>query len=57
MVNPYDVNGDGAVTVLDVIIVAQQWQTNQGNALLFDFNGNNLIDVGDLLIVASHLSS
>lgn len=57
MVSPYDVNGDGAVTVLDVIIVAQQWQANQGDALLFDFNGNNRIDVGDLLIVAAHLSS
>jgi hypothetical protein len=57
VVSPYDVNGDGVVTVLDIIIVAQQWQANQGDALLFDFNGNNLIDVGDLLIVAAHLSS
>jgi hypothetical protein len=57
VVSPYDVNGDGIVTVLDIIIVAQQWQANEDDTLLFDFNGNNLIDVGDLLIMAAHLSS
>lgn len=43
------------MNVLDVSLMAQYWQANYDNMPLFDFNGNNVINLGDVLIVTAHI--
>ena len=48
-VNPADVNGDGVVNILDLVIVAQGLGTNNPKA---DVNGDGVVNVFDLVQVA-----
>ena len=48
--NPADVNGDGAVNILDLVIVAQGLGTNNPEA---DVNGDGVVNVFDLVFVAN----
>ena len=50
-----DVNRDGQVSILDMVLVARQFgQTVSGNSAV-DVNGDGVISILDLIIVASHL--
>ena len=48
---PYDLNRDGTVNVLDLIIVSQGFNTTQG-----DINGDGTTDILDLTLVAQQLT-
>ena len=47
---PTDLNGDGIVNVLDLILVAQHFGTTKG-----DINGDGITNILDLILVAQHL--
>ena len=47
---PTDLNGDGIVNVLDLILVAQHFGTTKG-----DINGDGITSILDLILVAQHL--
>ena len=49
---PGDLNGDGVITILDLIIVAQAMGTDNREA---DVNGDGVINVFDLVFVANEL--
>lgn len=56
--NPYDVNDDGDVDVLDITLTAQNWlATDPALLAIYDFNGNDVVDVGDIMLVAANLTS
>ncbi|MDE0042963.1 MAG: dockerin type I domain-containing protein, partial [Candidatus Poribacteria bacterium] len=50
--NPADVNGDGAVNILDLTLVAQGFGTNKTDA---DVNGDGVVNVFDLVFVAREM--
>ena len=55
--NPGDANGDGMVSVKDMIFVATRFGSRQGDASWdprADLNGNGVIDVADLVTCARH---
>ena len=47
---PTDINGDGVVNILDLILVAQNFGTTKG-----DINGDGTTNILDLILVAQHL--
>ena len=47
--NPADVNGDGVVNILDLVVVAQAISTGDGSG---DVNGDGVVNVFDLVQVA-----
>ena len=47
--NPSDVNGDGVVNILDLVVVAQAISTGVGEG---DVNGDGVVNVFDLVFVA-----
>ena len=53
--NLEDVNSDGAVDVLDFIIVASEFGQTLPSQSAADVNFDGLVDVSDLTLVASHL--
>lgn len=57
LANPYDVNQDGVVDVLDISLTAEQWQSTDAAVLaVYDFNGNSIVDIGDIMLDAAHLT-
>lgn len=57
LANPYDVNDDGAVDVLDVSLTAENWQSTDPAVLaIFDFNDNEIVDVADIMLVTANLT-
>ena len=54
-VSAYDVNKDGVISILDLILVGQDFgKTNPTNAGT-DVNGDGAVNISDLIIVAGHL--
>ena len=51
----WDVNRDGEVNILDLILVAQDIGKTSGTNLRTDVNGDGTRDIQDLVLVASHL--
>ena len=49
--NPADVNGDGVVNILDLVVVAQAFGRD---GLEADVNGDGVVNVFDLVFVANH---
>ena len=56
-----DVNGDGRVNVLDLLLLAYGFGTRCGVDRAYDpradFNGDSYVDLGDLLVLAAHWPS
>jgi hypothetical protein len=53
--NVADVNGDGAVNILDVSIVARAFGSSKGSAgwnAVADLDGNDVVNIVDVSIVA-----
>lgn len=50
--NPADVNGDGAVNILDLTLVAQALGTDKVEG---DVNGDGVVNVFDLVFVAGEM--
>jgi hypothetical protein len=51
----WDVNGDGASNILDMVLVGQRWgQSGLSGWVLEDTNEDGNIDVLDLIIIAQH---
>ena len=48
--NPADVNGDGMVNILDLVVVAQAFGKD---GLQGDVNGDGVVNVFDLVFVAN----
>ena len=51
----WDVNRDGEVNILDLILVAQDFGKTSGTNASTDVNGDGKRDIQDLVLVASHL--
>lgn len=51
----WDVNQDGRVSVLDLILVAQDLGANRPANLQIDVNQDGIINIQDLILVAQHL--
>ncbi len=54
---PYDLNDDGVVDILDVMIVAASWNTVQGDPEynpVADLNQDGRINIQDILLIATH---
>ena len=51
--NPADLNGDGIVNILDLILVAQALGTD---GLEVDVNGDGVVNVFDLVFVANQFN-
>ena len=49
-----DVNGDGLVSILDLILVAQDFGKTASLYLRTDVNGDGIISILDLILVAQH---
>ena len=49
----YDLNGDGKVDVLDVIILSHHFGETWAPG---DFNGDGIVNVLDFILLATHLS-
>ena len=49
---PGDINGDGVITILDLVIVAEAMDTDDREA---DVNGDGVVNVFDLVFVANEL--
>ena len=52
---PYDVNGDGVINILDLVLTARQFGET-GEGLLGDIDGNGAVNILDLVAVANHFS-
>jgi hypothetical protein len=50
---PWDVNSDGTVNVLDLVLVANEFGQS-GESLKGDVNGDGTVNILDLVVVASH---
>ena len=50
----WDVNGDGLVSILDLILVAQDFGKTASLYLRTDVNGDGIISILDLILVAQH---
>ena len=48
-----DMNGDGVVNILDLVLVASQFNTNNATA---DLNGDGTVNIQDLVLVANALN-
>ena len=53
---PPDVNGDGSVNVLDLILIASELG-NEGTNIAADVDGNRAVDILDLVLVAGMFES
>ena len=51
---PGDINGDGAVNIHDLSILASYWSQTNPEQPLSDLNGDHIIDIHDLSIFAAH---
>ena len=49
---PYDVNQDGQIDILDLVLVAQDLNKHTAKT---DINGDGIVDILDLVIVANHI--
>ena len=52
---PGDVNGDCAVDIVDIMLVAVRWGTRVGDANYdpyYDLDHDGDIDIGDIMLVA-----
>ena len=57
LTTPWDVNDDGIVDILDMIIIAQCWMARQGSDAYeskADINKDGIINILDLIIVGQH---
>ena len=52
--NPYDVNEDGVVNILDLTFVASRFDQNDPKA---DVNGDDIVNILDLVLVAQHFGN
>lgn len=53
-----DVNGDGAVDILDLVLVAQRFgESGPFPGVNPDVNGDGMVDIRDLVLVATHFGS
>ncbi len=52
-----DVNGDGRVSILDMLEVSRFFGINKPTGLVADVNDDDLIDINDLIFVAQHLGT
>ena len=55
--NPYDVNGDGVVNLADLIETASHWgATDPALLQVYDLNHNDLVDIGDIMLIAANMT-
>ncbi len=55
--SPYDLDCDGDVDIVDIMLVASHWGCQQGDACYdarYDLDGNGSIDIVDIMQVAAH---
>ena len=50
-----DVNADGFVSILDIILIAQHFGENAPSNPAVDVNGDGIVSILDLIVVAEHL--
>ena len=50
-----DVNADGRVSILDIILIAQHFGENAPSNSAVDVNGDGVVSILDLIVVAEHL--
>ncbi|MBC8447312.1 MAG: hypothetical protein H8D78_06140, partial [Chloroflexi bacterium] len=52
-----DLDGDGDVDIVDIMLVASRWHTAEGDpdyVAAYDLDGNGVIDIVDIMLVAIH---
>jgi hypothetical protein len=57
---PGDANGDGAVDVSDLLMLASAWACHTGDPnynALCDFNSDGVVDVSDLLVISQYFGA
>ena len=47
-----DINGDGRIDIIDLAILAENWNVSNPSNRLVDFNGDNVVNIADLAILA-----
>ena len=55
--HPADVNGDGNVSILDMILVTRFFGLYKSSRSVVDINGDEVIDIEDLIFVAQHIDN
>ena len=55
--HPADVNGDGKVSILDMLQVARYFGLYKASLASTDVNGDEVIDIKDLILVAQHIDN
>lgn len=55
--HPADINGDGRVSILDMILVTRFFGLYKSSRSVVDINGDEVIDIEDLIFVAQHIDN
>ena len=53
--HPWDVNSDGTIDILDLVLVAQHFGESPPTESRADVNNDGEVDISDLVLVGSHL--
>jgi hypothetical protein len=57
---PGDINDDGKVDGLDIVLIAKYWGSAQGDGRYdaqYDLNGDNKIDGADIAVIAAEFGN
>jgi len=53
-INPWDVNGDNTVDILDLLSVGRQFGATPPDKPAADINGDGTVDISDLVLIGRH---
>ena len=54
LMNPWDVNGDNTVNILDLVFVGRQFGATPPDNPAADVNGDGTVDILDIVLIGQH---